>query len=427
LPFSHNSTFSPLPTSTSTSNKHPQNSIPLTPCFLIDLSRRIVTFLLKVRVHSKRFIFTDDPHIFRSSTAFPLRASSFIILSSCFHAASPSQPALLSTTPTLLSLRSTIQLTSLIFCRSTMDTKSENFGAMSVDIEGEPTNMQDLDSWLQRVSGRPSASTSTPSKPANVMSPPATPAAFGGLNFSAPPENMVPAQLVAKVERLTKKVSELESTMYYLKEEVAEMETKKMQLNQEIAGLSNAKSSIKTINQRLNAIQCGFSNLMDRVEVMEKLASLGDVVRSGNKPNMGAIEFTGGGGDGDSMGEALSNPGNPLNVLNNGPNRRGRNKHKRRAVDQGDRSTVAAPAFDGVGTTEGNSPEEIAKMEELYAMVVKKLAAMKMANSTAAAGIDDGSVTTGASTSSGASADGGDVTMGGEASGHAKEEQMAED
>lgn len=160
--------------------------------------------------------------------------------------------------------------------------------------------------------------------------------------------------------------------MYYLKEEINEMESKKMQLNQEIAGLSNAKSAIKTINQRLNGIQCGFSNLMDRVEVMEKLASLGDVVRSGNKPNLGAIEFTNG-GDGDSIGEALSNPDNPLTVLTSGPNRRGRNKHKRRAVDQGDRSTEAAPAFNGVGTSDAGagsgSPEEIAKMEELLAMV----------------------------------------------------------
>lgn len=191
---------------------------------------------------------------------------------------------------------------------------------------------------------------------------------------------MIPAQLAVKMERMINRINESERQIYILQDKVDELQSKKMQLNEEIAGLSNAKSAIKTINQRLNTIQFGFSRILDRVEVLEKTAGIGDAVRSTNNThrngNGASMEFIGG-GDGAALGDGSINiPGNPLNVLTLGPTRRGRNKHKRRAVDQGDRSTVIAPVptfntMEASNPAAGSSdtPDEIAKMEELLAMV----------------------------------------------------------
>lgn len=166
-------------------------------------------------------------------------------------------------------------------------------------------------------------------------------------------------QLLAKLDRLNKRVNEQDSIIYYLKEEVSELDGKKTQLNQELAGLTNAKSAIKTINQRLNTIQFGFSRILDRVEVLEKTAALEDGVRSTN-PTATAVAAEQYGLNGTDIGDgSVQKEGNPLAVLNSGPNRRGRKK--RRALDHDDRP-VPAP----VG---GNGSEEIAQMEALLSKV----------------------------------------------------------
>lgn len=174
--------------------------------------------------------------------------------------------------------------------------------------------------------------------------------------------NINMGQLIAKIERLTKRVNEQDGLIYYLKEQVSELDAKKGQLNQELAGLTNAKSAIKTINQRLNTIQFGFSRILDRVEVLEKTGTLEEGVRSTNptatafgEDHFGVKSVDGLIGDG-----SIDIEGNPLAVLNSGPNRRGRKK--RRALDRDDRPVP-------VTVGENGSQEDIAQMEAMLAKV----------------------------------------------------------
>ena len=69
---------------------------------------------------------------------------------------------------------------------------------------------------------------------------------------------------------MTKRVNEGDSAIYNLKETVAECHAKESHVNQQLAALTNTKSAIKTINQRLSAIQFGFSRTLDRVESLEE-------------------------------------------------------------------------------------------------------------------------------------------------------------
>ncbi|KAK4217467.1 hypothetical protein QBC37DRAFT_384412 [Rhypophila decipiens] len=295
-------------------------------------------------------------------------------------------------------------------------------GAMSVDNDMQPVNYQSVDSWLQRVGVVPSTSSPQPAASHNQVQ--WTPTADHSLDLATITDNniiMIPAQFVAKMDRLNKKVNDLESTIYFLKEDVSEQNQKKIQLNQELAGLSNAKSAIKTINQRLNSIQFGFSRLLDRIEVLEKSTGIEDAFRSAQNTSSGggrSIEFTNGNED------ILSNPGNPLTVLTSGaiPRGRGRtHKNKRRAVDQGDRPVAAAPAFN-IGTAAAavanGSPADIAKMEELVAIVVRQLEAMKLQRAATEGGPDDGgSATTGPTTTGTTSSMDGDIPMSNEEGG----------
>ncbi|KAM7193975.1 hypothetical protein V8F33_007481 [Rhypophila sp. PSN 637] len=291
-----------------------------------------------------------------------------------------------------------------------MDAKNES-GAMSVDNDMQPLNYQSVDSWLQRVGVAPSTSSAKPAALHNKVQ--WMPAADHSLELHTTPANndMIPVQFFAKMDRLNKKVNDLESTIYFLKEEISELHQKKTQLNQELAGLSNAKSAIKTINQRLNSIQFGFSRLLDRIEVLEKSTGIEDAFRSAKGGH--SIEFTNG------NEEILSNPANPLTVLTSGaiPRGRGRtHKNKRRAVDQGDRPVAtAAPAFN-IGTAAAavanSSPADIAKMEELVAIVVRQLEAMKLQRAAEGGGPDDGrSTTTGPPTTGTTSSMDGDIPM----------------
>ena len=177
--------------------------------------------------------------------------------------------------------------------------------------------------------------------------------------------SMVPnlGQFLAKIEHLYKRVNEQDNLIYTLKEQVNELENKKGQLNQELAGLTNAKSAIKTINQRLNTIQFGFSRILDRVEVLEKTGTLEEGVRSTNPTAtaFGGDRFGLWSADGIIGDGSIDKEGNPLNVLNSGPNRRGRKK--RRALDRGEDGPVAVPSGES-GTT-----EEIAQMEALLSKV----------------------------------------------------------
>lgn len=171
------------------------------------------------------------------------------------------------------------------------------------------------------------------------------------------------SQLLVKVDRLNKRVNEQDTVIYMLKEEVSELEAKKGQLNQELAGLTNAKSAIKTINQRLNTIQFGFSRILDRVEVIEKTASLEDGVRSTHPTSNGLEQFALNATDiGDG---SIHKEGNPLNVLAIGANRRGRKK--RRALDRGDDRPVPAPV--PVAAASGSGQDEIGKLEALLSQV----------------------------------------------------------
>ncbi|KAM7221995.1 hypothetical protein V8F06_002746, partial [Rhypophila decipiens] len=311
----------------------------------------------------------------------------------------------------------------------TMAAKIES-GAMAVDNDMEPVNYQSVDSWLQRVGVVPSTSLPQPAASHNQVQ--WTSTADHSLDLATTRDNsvMIPAQFVAKMDRLNKKVNDLESTIYYLKEDVSEQNQKKTQLNQELAGLSNAKSAIKTINQRLNSIQFGFSRLLDRIEVLEKSTGVEDAFRSAQNTSSGgghSIEFTSG-------NEAiLSNPGNPLTVLTSGaiPRGRGRtHKNKRRAIDQGDRPVAAAPAFN-IGTAAAavanGSPADIAKMEELVAIVVRQLEAMKLQRAATEGGRDDGgSATTGPPTTGTTSSMDGDIPMSNEEGTQGQEGGMGE-
>ncbi|KAK3312782.1 hypothetical protein B0H66DRAFT_643947 [Apodospora peruviana] len=234
-------------------------------------------------------------------------------------------------------------------------------GPIEVDLNGDPIG-QPVGNWLARVSNplKPPAPRIVPyiapHPPMTVngtMPKPSTTITTMAKKTGTPDASEIStmAAMTKVMERLNKKINDMEHQVYELKEQNLEVLEKKQQFMEQAAAHSNTRSSVKTINTRLNNIEYGCSAILDRIENIERAISA----------NLNEAFVAPGGGDGNL----------PTSMTATG-SVRSRKKRKRMALAAG-QNGMSVPSL-------GGGREDIEKVEELLGKVVRELALMKMQN-----------------------------------------------